>query len=352
LITSVMRNFILHKRFVLLSSALVVILLSLSLVPIPVFADSGLTISPFGAIALNVTPGEKTTQQIELTLGQQSQAMDIAIDVVGFGSTLDGTAQVIEPAQDTDSDSARSFITINKNTFLLEPGESQNIIATISIPANVGNGGRYALIYIHQLPNTAAPGAQSLSSFNIPVLLTIQGSTLVQTGKITAISTTAVNNGQPPDILTYFQNTGNIHYKVQGYVTVKDAQGQTLDNISIPLSASSILPGAIRLLDITLPSTSATLTEGDTIDAKITLQDGTLLDETASTFPITTQYVPPTTTQFNTPTAVTAESVLSTASTTTDKSTSAMNWVMPLTIVILLIIVVVLVMLLVIRKKR
>jgi disulfide bond formation protein DsbB len=105
-------------------------------------------------------------------------------------------------------------------------------------------------------------------------------------------------------------------------------------------------------LDTTLPSTSPTLTDGDTIDAKITLQDGTLLDETTSTFPITTQYVPPTTTQFNTPTAVTTESVLSTASTTTHKSTSAMNWVMPLTIVILLIIVVVLVMLLVIRKKR
>ena len=68
--------------------------------------------------------------------------MDIAVEVVGFGSTLDGTAQVIEPAADNDSDSARSFITINKNTFQLQPGESQNI-ATISIPADVGNGGRY-----------------------------------------------------------------------------------------------------------------------------------------------------------------------------------------------------------------
>ena len=92
-----------NRRFAFLSLAVVAMLLCLSLAATPVSADTGLTLSPFGSIALNVTPGEKTTQQIELTLGTQSQAMDIAVDVVGFGSALDGTPQVIQPAQDTST---------------------------------------------------------------------------------------------------------------------------------------------------------------------------------------------------------------------------------------------------------
>ena len=101
-----MRNFILQKRFVLLSSALVVILLShlwclFRFLPI---AGSQSRLSVL--LRLMLRQAKKLTQQIELTLGQQSQAMDIAIDVVGFGRTLDGIAQMIEPAQYTDSDSA------------------------------------------------------------------------------------------------------------------------------------------------------------------------------------------------------------------------------------------------------
>ena len=134
--------------------------------------------------------------------------------------------------------------------------------------------------------------------------------------RLPALTTSAVTSGQPISILTYFQNTGNIHFKVEGEVTVKDAQGQTLDKISIPLSASSILPGATRQLTATLPSTSA-LATGYTIDSKVTLQDGTVLDETTSTFPITTQYVPPTTTPSNTPTTTKTQNVPTTASTFT-----------------------------------
>jgi len=346
-----MKNLMHNKRFVFLSLAMVIMLLCLSLAATPVFADTGLTLSPFGAIALNVTPGEKTTQQMVLTLGTQSQAMDIAVDVVGFGSALDGTPQVIQPAQDTDTYSARSFITVDKPSFHLDPGGSQTITAAIAVPANVGKGGRYALIHIHQLPQAGGAGAQSVSSFNIPVLLTIQGTTLIQTGKITGLTTSAVTSGQPIIILTYFQNTGNIHFKVEGEVTVKDAQGQTLDKISIPLSASSILPGATRQLTATLPSTSA-LATGYTIDSKVTLQDGTVLDETASTFPVTTQYVPPTTTPPSTPTTTKTQNVPTTAPTTVGSSTSGMGWVMPVVISIVVIIVAVLVILLVIRRRR
>jgi hypothetical protein len=256
-------------------------------------AGAGLSLTPFASIKLDVTPGDKVTQQMALSLGAQDQAMDIAVDVMGFGISLDGTPQAIAPAQDTSPYSARPFITVNTSSFQLKPGKSQNIIATITVPANVGAGGRFAIIYIHQQIPAGGTGAQSASSFNIPVLLTIKGSTFTQTGKITSLSTSAVTSGQPIRIMTDFQNTGNIYFKVKGEVTVTDAQGRTLHTMSIPLTASSIIPGATREIQTDFTPTNALAAGTYTIDSKVTLADGTLLDKSTSTFEVTTDYVPP-----------------------------------------------------------
>jgi len=294
-----------NKRFGFLPLAVLVAMVCLSLAACQSQATTtgsapgsgaGLSVTPFASIKLNVTPGEKTTQQLALSLGKQGQTMAIAVDVEGLGTSLNGSPQGIAPVQDTGPYSARTFITVNKSSFQLKPGKSQNIIATIAVPANVGAGARFAIIYIHQQAPAGGKGAQSVSSFNIPVLLTIQGSTLTQTGKITGLSTSAITNGQPIQILTDFQNTGNMYFKVEGEVTISDAQGQTLGTLSIPLTANSTLPGAAREIVTNFTPTSALAVGTYTIYAKITLQDGTLLDELTGTFAITSAYVPATTT--------------------------------------------------------
>ena len=219
--------------------------------------------------------------------------MAIEVDVMGLSTSLNGTVQGIAAAQDTGPYSARSFITMNQSLLQLKPGKSLNIIATITVPANVGAGARFAIIYIHQQAPAGGKGAQSVSSFNIPVLLTIQGSALTQTGKITGLSTNPITSGQPIQILTNFQDTGNMYFKVQGKITVSDAQGQTLGTLSMPLTANSIIPGLPRQIITTFTPANALAVGTYTIDAKVTLADGTLLDESTNTFVITTAYAPP-----------------------------------------------------------
>jgi hypothetical protein len=281
------------KRCLFLSLAAAAVLLCLSLAAVPASASSGMSLTPFASITADVTPGETLTHQMTLTLGDQDQAVDMAVDVMGFGISLDGSAQAIAAVQDTSPYSARSFISVDQGSFHLAPGGSQNITATIVVPADVGAGGRYAIIYFHQQqPAGGAGGAGSLSAFNIPVLLTIKGSTLIHTGKISAVSAGKALTGQPVTILTNFQNTGNHHFKVQGQVTVKNAQGQTLDTLAIPLTASSILPGATIQLQAAIPASGALAAGSYTADSKVMLEDGTLLDEASGTFavaaPVTT----------------------------------------------------------------
>jgi len=49
-----------------------------------------------------------------------------------------------------------------------------------------------------------------ITAVDVPVYLTIQGSQLTQTGKITGVTAGTITNGQPVNITTTFQNTGNI----------------------------------------------------------------------------------------------------------------------------------------------
>ncbi len=256
-------------------------------------ANPGISLSPFASIAVDVIPGETITHQMSLKLGGQDQAMDMAVDVMGFGSSADGSAQAINAALDTSPYSARSFISVDRPSFHLEPGGSQNITATISVPSNVGVGGRYAIIYIHQQLPAGGGGAGTLAAFNIPVLLTIKGSILSQTGKITEITTDNAVSGQPVEVLTTFQNTGNYHFKIKGDVTISNSKGEILDTINLALTPSSVIPTALRQLKATF------IPQGDlplgvySIKSRVMLADGTVLDEANGSFEVTEPYIPP-----------------------------------------------------------
>ena len=309
----------LNKFVIFFYCSLVSAVLWSSHVPTSVFANPGVSLTPFESIKIDVAPGETLTHQMTLQLGQQNVAMDMAVDVLGYGSSLDGIPQGIDPSKDASPYSARGFVTIDKHSFRLQPGGTQEITATISVPSNVGNGGRYAIIYIHEQPPAGDGGTGSLSAFNIPVLLTIKGSTLSHMGKITEITAGKVVSGQSIEIFTSFQNTGNHHFKVTGEVTVTNSRGDLLDTIPVPLSTSSIIPTTLR-------QTSATFIPKETLPlgvyslkSRLILEDGTTLVSASGSFEVKDSYVPPA------PTSVPPSSTLSITPTPAPSTISIMQ---------------------------
>ncbi|WP_158513472.1 hypothetical protein [Dehalogenimonas formicexedens] len=267
-------------------------MLSLFVAPGIVRASTGISLTPFESIKIDVSPGSTVTHRMTLQLGTENRAMDVAVDIMGYGSSPDGSVQTITPVQDVSPYSARAFIRIDKPTFHLDPGGSQDIVATISIPSDIGSGGRYAVIYIHELP--PAGGTGSLSAFNIPVLLTIKGSTLTHTATVTEVKAGKVASGQPIEISTTFRNTGNHHYKVTGEIAISNSQGLVIDTIQIPLSSSSIIPGSIRQISA-LYFPKITLSQGVySINTRLVLEDGTYLVSGNGSFEVIGPYATPT----------------------------------------------------------
>jgi hypothetical protein len=281
---------------------LLMLILIYSLIPIVASAENnpgtpGITVTNAGIVNV-VSPGQVFTHTMTVSIGPNDPATMVTVSVDGLDQSSNGTYILLDAENDNNPDTARPFVTVNTSSFQLQPGGSQDLVATINVPQNASLAGYFACITISSPPEvTNGSSVAFATSVNVPVYLTIKDSQLTQTGKITGITTGTITNGQPVAITTSFQNTGNTYFKIEGETTVSEAQGSSgslvLADMPVTLTASSVLPGMSRDMEADY-TPSGKLSPGTyMIDSKIMLSDGSVLDETTSSFTIKAPYVPP-----------------------------------------------------------
>jgi hypothetical protein len=280
-------------------SLVLAFILTIMLVPVVVSTDDntsgtpGITVSNAGIVNI-VSPGQIFTQTMNVSIGPNTPATTVTVDIDGVAQSNNGTYILLDAAQDTSPDTARPFISVNTNSFQLQPGGSQELIATINVPQNASLSSYFAVIHISNPPVAESGSNLAISTaVNVPVYLTIKGSQLNQTGTITGITSGTITNGQPINITTTFQNTGNIYFKVEGQTTITNDHGVTLDTIPMPLTSSSIIPGMSRDLNATFTPSGSLSPDTYTIRSVVMSSDSILLDKSDGTFTIKAPYKPP-----------------------------------------------------------
>jgi hypothetical protein len=163
--------------------------------------------------------------------------------------------------------------------------------AVMKVPAGEGDGGRYAVILIHPATTVGAQ-ASFATAVLVPVMLTIEGSTLIETGQITGVTVGEVIAGKPIVVSTTLQNTGNHHYYgVINQLSVKDSSGKEVAAAkSDPFTRAVIPTNSVRF---DTPLTAGLPVGTYTVVSRMTLEDGTLLDEKSTTFTVNEEYIPP-----------------------------------------------------------
>jgi hypothetical protein len=238
----------------------------------------------------NISAGGTATHKITIYLDPSEEAADVGVEVYGFGQDLQKSYITLDQAHDDKPNSARSYITLDNSTVHLKPGDRQVVNAKISIPSNVGSGGRYALIYVHALPGK---GKTVTTAILIPVMITISGTTPTETGSITDLSVGDVILGQPITITTTLKNTGNYHYyHTINVVEIHDNNGKIIENYSTEPSMSAIIPGN-TVTYMATPELQNLPVGSYTADSKICLENGKVLDEKTTTFTVKKNYIPP-----------------------------------------------------------
>jgi hypothetical protein len=257
------------------------------------------TLSPVAAlkvegakIMLDVTPGTTYLFPMAVSIKPDDAASNYTIDILGFGQALDGGRyEGLSPDMDTLPYSATSFLSLPSPTVQLQPGERKEFNATIRVPGNVGAGGRYAVILIH--PAAAGTGQSSVATaVLVPVMLTIEGTNLTETGEITGVAVGEVIAGKPIIVSTTLKNTGNHHYYgAINQLTVKDSSGREAGSTKTDPFVRAVIPGQSVRFDTSL---TAGLPAGTyTVVSRMTLEDGTLLDEESATLTVKDEYIPP-----------------------------------------------------------
>jgi hypothetical protein len=258
-----------------------------------------LTLSPSstGAIKVegsiymgNIAPGSSAIHTMNISTSPGDSPMDLTFDILGLGQSLQQTNTGLTPELDTSPFSARTYITVNPQTFHLEPGKSQEVKATIIVPQNAGAGGRYAMITVHNAA-TGSGSTQIITAISIPIVITLEGTAINMTGKITNLSVADPIPGQPIKIITTLKNTGNFHYKVKTNVSVTDAAGKIVATGRSDVSTRSIVPpftGEFETI-ITTPLKVGTYN----ITSTAIRDDGTVLDTKTIPYEIKGTYVPP-----------------------------------------------------------
>lgn len=165
---------------------------------------------------------------------------------------------------DAPSADLASWIQIDKKPVTVEPGETKEIAFKIAVPIDAEPGGHYAGIFFAS-GGTATGGGQIgvQSKLGTLVILTIEGNIREQAAisSVTLGGSTTVSR-PPVHFNIRINNSGNVHIKPKGKVTVLNMFGGEVETLSLPQD-KNVLPGQTRLFEVTWVKKSAASPKGN-----------------------------------------------------------------------------------------
>ena len=236
--------------------------------------------------AAEAAPGGHVSHNLVSTLSSDEPApVNLSVDILDWYQNQDGANLGLKDNPEIAPYSAKKILSVSPRNFSISPGKSQNIKIEADMPA--GEGGRYAIIFVHTLPKLGK-GGQGVAitvGMNTLVLLTISGSELIKTGEIDNLTLQEPISAKQQNISMTFKNTGNYHYPVNASATLKDAKGSVLATASTAVR-SSIIPTAKRMIKFSIVPESLLKPGTYTAEVNVTLKDGTLLATKKTLFDI------------------------------------------------------------------
>lgn len=237
-----------------------------------------------------LAPGE--TASYVINVGNTAEGpMDIAIDIRGLGNYLSGGPNTLQPSEDQSPYTARGYVSASPSSFHLEPGQSQDVTVNAALPADAGDGGRYATVYIYTIPS----GSGMLTSAAVvsQLYITIENSNLIRSGDLTSLELAPPQSQQAFSVSATVLNTGNYHYKLSFNGTVTNSQGQTVGETLQTNSIYTLIPTFFQQVDQIPFNIYSDLPAGVyTVEVEARTQEGVFLDSGTVQFVLSDTYKP------------------------------------------------------------
>lgn len=209
-----------------------------------------LTIIP-PSFEFNVTPGQSVDLEVKL-FNETQNPLELYSEVTAFGAageSGDPSYNFNEPLSGLSS-----WVTVEKGPFALAAGERKTIPVKINVPADAEPGGQYAVVFFSTQPPKVEGGQGVAVGTKLGTLLLARvAGNVVEKGSIKefALGGAKVFNRLPVNFVTRFQNTGNVHLRPAGTISVTNLFGQISGSVDVNPTKGATLPNSVRRYEST-----------------------------------------------------------------------------------------------------
>lgn len=209
-------------------------------------SNQGLTISPF-LLERKMEKGQSTDELIDIT-NTSDRVLPVEITINDFVPVGENGQQQFLPAGDGDARfSLSKWVHITGSPKpQLAPGEKTSIAFTITPPANAEDGGHYGAILFGfqggQAEGTAVAVAQKIGA-----IILVKLGKVNEEGQVAKFSTERGFYEYPPvTFVTRFNNTGNVHVKPRGSISITNMFGRKIASVQVNENANNVLAQSER----------------------------------------------------------------------------------------------------------
>jgi hypothetical protein len=238
-----------YRKKILISSFVLALSLSASSASAQTTASQGLTISPF-LLERQMDKGQTLNEIID-AVNTTNRTLPVDISVMDFIPVGDnGQQQYLDPGQGDPHFSLSSWISIKNNPKqVLKPNERTEVNFSITAPQNADNGSHWgAVMFSFQGPAVSGSAVQVTQKIGAIVLIKLGKAQ--EDGRITNFQTDKnFYEYSPVRFLTSFNNTGNVHVKPRGAITITNSFGKKVGSVLVNENANNVLPQSSRTFE-------------------------------------------------------------------------------------------------------
>lgn len=218
----------------------------------------GLSISPF-VLERQMEKGQSLRETIEVT---NTTNRTLPIDIVVKDFAPDGTEgqqTFFDPGEGDENFSLARWIHIQNNpSLVLRAGEKTQVDFTIDAPLNADEGGHYGAVIFSFQNETPQAGTAVQVSQKIGAIILVKLGQAKEDGFISRFETDKnIYNKTPITFTTTFRNTGNVHVKPRGAISVRNMFGKKVASILVNENANNVIPNSDRLFQSTWQTKTA-----------------------------------------------------------------------------------------------
>lgn len=211
--------------------------------PIRSSARESLTVSP-PRVEFKVVPGQTVTSNIKL-----ENSGDTALDVAIYASSF----AVKNENYDQEFDQSNNHLTVNnwfkfdQTNYHLLPKTSQLVNYKIEVPNSAEPGGHYAAVFAQtQADHSNSGDVVEMKRLASLVYIEVAGE-ISRQGGIESLQVSRWQKSSPIKSQLRLQNSGNTHYRIDGYVGIKNIFGAEVSRSRVN---GLLLPSTTRLFGV------------------------------------------------------------------------------------------------------